>query len=221
MADSCRRCAQHIGGDPRHRYCWSCGARLDTPSSLYRWAANGLYSGLLCVSLSELISKSLGERVRRIGEDIAAEVYAVVITALLAALLVFAPHRVSGIGIVALVVALYRWSELQTFGLGMLLKQQQTKTADVISVGVAGVGLSLSSAIVTLVLAHGAGDWTEAPKSALDAWYSSVSNLVVLGNGRFTPTSATAEAIVIATAVTGVILLAVYLTLAVSLLSRR
>ncbi len=213
----CPKCTAEVTATAS--FCHSCGADLrpDEPS-LYEWGRNALYGLLLGLSPSQRLSTSRS-RPEGIAEQVVAEGYALFITVVLLVLLVLSPGHTSPFGIAALAVAAIRWVEIQTLGLGLLFKKRDMDGADVVSIVVAGAGLSLTSAIWTHVLTNAHSDWTTSvPTSPFAAWYSSVTNLVVLGNGRYVPASWPAELITVVTSASGVALLAVYLARTVSLL---
>jgi hypothetical protein len=217
MMGTCPVCLGQI--EAADSFCRRCGVDLRPgEASLYVQGVDALYSLLLRFSPSERLSTS-SRRPKCITEQVAAEGYALLGTAVLIVLLVLSPAHTSPFGIAVVTLATIRWIEIQTFGLGLLFKKREMSTAGVISIAVAGAGLSLTSAIWTRVLANEPSDWvTSVPASPFSAWYSSATNLVVLGNGHFVPASWPAELIVVVTGASGVALLAVYLARTVSML---
>jgi hypothetical protein len=201
--------------------------------TIFRKFADAVYAAGLLISPSHRLSvpwgkwrasqvpDSMGDNIREArlkrSENNAAEVYSIVITGILAAMLIAMPRGISWMGLLALALAVLRWFEIQTFGLGILLNDEEMSGAYIVSVGVAAVGLGLISAIATVVLANGAHDWNwQTPHNFGDVLYSSFSNMIVLGNSDYVPQSESAKLIVVFTGISGVILLTAYLSRVIS-----
>jgi hypothetical protein len=204
---------------------------------LVLWSlASAVFNGTLAVSASDRLSVWFRNRAHNSDryrgdtaaqnniEQKAAEVYSLVVTALLAMLLAASLWRaLPAAGAIAAIVALYRWLEiLLGLVLGLLLAKRPLSDASVFSVGLAGVNLVLIAAIATVVFLGDKHDWYKhvVPRGAVNVLYVSTTNLVVLGNNSYVPHSAIARVIVAMTAVSGVALLAVGLARAISELSR-